>query len=449
MTDLADVDVADSAAVLSPLAWLAWHSPESVPEEYADYHSDLADWPEPGERQARVVFRGAAKSTVTTALVLWAIQTGRTKGLVWVRAIDSDCLADREAMERLGALAGMRVVVHARRQLVIVNGVPVWTKTPRGAVRGLKHVTGNGTVVRPDTAVIDDIETRDTARSAEQTKRMERWLESDLFGTAGHRTPLRVIMLGTPITPTAIIAKAMRREEPYDTWLAPLVVPYVTDGVPAWPTMYDPELEGRTEDGAWANEYLLDPLPEGSLMFPPKRTVWRDDVEPGIVWVGIDPAGDGSDATSATAARSDDHGVGVVDAFQWNGHMEDAPLELAAFIRRLIDAGHTVAGVNVEAVGAWKFMANQIANNIAPIPVVYETPITSKTERGLQLARWHKMECVWMSEHLRGSVLDVEMHTWTREGFTVTGHDDAVDSFVWAAGAATFGWSQEPPRLAA
>ncbi len=38
-----------------------------------------------------------------------------------------------------------------------------------------------------------------------------RWMQADLFATAGHNQPLRVIMLGTPITPTSLIARAMRR----------------------------------------------------------------------------------------------------------------------------------------------------------------------------------------------------------------------------------------------
>ena len=35
-------------------------APESMTAEFADYHSDLTEWLPEGERQARVVFRGAA-----------------------------------------------------------------------------------------------------------------------------------------------------------------------------------------------------------------------------------------------------------------------------------------------------------------------------------------------------------------------------------------------------
>lgn len=443
MTDLA---VLEAAAQLDPLAWMAQVAPESVTAEFADYHADLTEWLPEGERQARVVFRGAAKSTLTTALVLWAIKTGKTNGVVWVRATGDDSIIDREAMQRLGSLAGMSVTAIGHGP-VIVDGVPVWTKTPKGAVRGIRYVTATGETIRPDTVIIDDIETRETARSKMQTDRLERWMSADLFATAGHKRPIRVIMLGTPITPTSIIAKAMRQEPPYDTWIPPLVVPYLVEGVPAWPAMFDPELERRTEDGAWSNEYMLNPLPTGALMFDPARTRWVSDVGRGVVWVGVDPAGDGDDSTGCVAAMSGPDGVVLVDGLQWDGHSEDAPMEVAAFVRRLADDGWRVAGVNVEAVGAFSFIANRIGNLVAPCPVMFEQPRVSKTERALPMARWHKQGAVLMLDRLRGSALDVEMHTWTREGYTVTGHDDMVDAAVWAAGAATSGWSIEPPNV--
>ena len=203
----------------------------------------------------------APPTTLTTAFVLWAIKTRKTNGVVWVSATGDDTIIDREAMHRLGALAGMDVTAIGHGP-VIVDGVPVWTKTPKGAVRGIRYVTPFGETIRPDTVIIDDIETRETARSKMQTDRLERWMSADLFATAGHKRPIRVIMLGTPITPTSIIAKAMRREAPFDTWLPPLIVPYLNaEGEATWPAMFDPELERRTEDGAWANEYMLQPLP--------------------------------------------------------------------------------------------------------------------------------------------------------------------------------------------
>ncbi len=102
--------------------------------------------------------------------------------------------------------------------------------------------------------------------------------------------------------------------------------------------------------------------------------------------------------------------------------------------------------MNVEAVGAWRWWANRVAELVAPLPVKYETPILSKHERAIPLSRWHKLGLVSVANHLRGSPFDVEFHTWTFDGFTVTGHDDTVDAAVWAAGAATSGWKVPTPE---
>ena len=436
----------------SPLFWMAIHAPESVPADYADYHDQLAAWPDPGEKQARVVFRGAAKSTITTGLVLWAIHTARTSGLVWVRATESDCMGDREALDRLGSLAGMTVEVRASQQMVLVNGVPVWTKTPRGAVRGIKYVGEGGQVFRPDTAIVDDLETRVTARSKDQTDRLQRWMMADLFGTAGRNRPLRVVFLGTPITPNSLIARAMRREPPFDTWLPPLVVPIRTDTGAAWPAMAAEldDLERTTDDYTWSTEFLLQSIPEGSLIFPPGRTRWTAD-EPGAgrgVWIGVDPSGGAADNAGIVAAHVGPTGLVIPAAECWKGRMEDTAGQVAAMIRRLTGAGWQVYGVNVEGVGAWQYLANDIAATVAPIPVVTETPVVSKLERALPAAAWQKAGAVTLVDSLRGSLFDVELHSWTVAGDTVTGHDDMPDAFVWAGGAATGGWSAPIPVAA-
>ena len=445
------VDQLEAGATVDPRYWMVRHAPDAVPAEFAPFHGPLTRLPEPGERHARIVFRGAAKSTLTLGMIMRACHQKAITGVVWVRAIGGDSDADREAIGRLAELAGLPCKVRHAQQLVIVNGVPIWTKTPTGAVRGLKLVTAAGAVIRPDTVVIDDIETRETARSKMQTDRLGRWMQADLFATAGHDAPpLRVVMLGTPITPSCLIARAMRREAPFDTWTSPMVVPYVDgDGRPAWPAVYDDGLEDRTDDDAWANEYLLQPLPEGALLLPPDRTRWVPDseVEGVIEMVAVDPAAAGDDATGIVAAGSTPVGIVFTDAVQWNGHPEDGPHKVAELVRRRQAAGNTVASVHVEAVGAWRWYAKRVAELVAPIPVEYETPKVSKTERAVNLSRWQKRSAVWMAESLRGSPLDVELHTWTREGYTVTGHDDMADAAVWAAGAATLGWQHEPPTV--
>ncbi len=54
-----------------------------------------------------------------------------------------------------------------------------------GNVRGRKHSPGGGTVVRPDFALLDDPQTRDSARSPGQTRQREQLIKSDVGGMGG------------------------------------------------------------------------------------------------------------------------------------------------------------------------------------------------------------------------------------------------------------------------
>lgn len=422
-------------------------SPETVPAAYATFHPDLVRLPAPGEKQARVVFRGAAKTTLTRALVLHAIRYRDTSAVLVVRATGIDCKADAAAFEALAPLAGMDVETKLADQMVFINGVPVWLKSPKGKVRGLNHTYSDGRVVRPDLVVLDDLEDEESARSQTQTDHLSDFLFKSVIPTAGQNIPARVLMLGTPISPTTLIARAMRQEGLFKDWTPPMVTPIVdSEGVPAWPDTWDPSLPDNVTDDAWATEYLLNPLPSGSLVFPPERTRWVT-LDPGrfLVWVGVDPAGDGADATGIFGVALTPYGLYVVDAEAYTGHSENMPETVGMFVRSLQAKGWKVGGVNVEATGMSTYATPRIRAQVAPIAVVTEPPLLSKLERAMPLTLWHKKDQVAFAEHLRGTIADVECHTWTRKGATVTGHDDMPDAFTWAAGLATKGWSATHP----
>ena len=437
-------------ANFDPLAWSKLRIPAMVPAPFAPFHRDLTEWPKPGEKQARVVFRGAAKSTLTKALVVWACQHHRARGVLVLRAVAADSKQDREALLRLAALAGLPAKIDSDRGLILINGIPVWTRTPGGAVRGLQYVTIGGTVIRPDTIIVDDLETRETARSQAQTDKLKTWLAADALQTAGRgsENAARVIMLGTPITPNCLISQAMRREDMFATWLPPLIVPYVNEGgEAAWPSVHQPELEETVPEIVWANEYMLNPLPEGSLYFPPARTWWVPTPKQCRIWVGVDPAVDGEDATGVAAITlRPDVGLHVVDAMAWDGLASQMPLQVAAFIRRLEQNGHTVAGVLFEAnKGAWQWPATETKGLVAPITVQTQPPKLSKGERAIPVTLWQQHGWFSMSPHLKGTVADTETHSFTLSEQTITGHDDVFDAIMWAAGVATNGHLRKPP----
>jgi len=436
-----------ATATVDPLAWAKLRVPDMVPSKFAAFHRDLTVWPAPGEKQARVVFRGAAKSTLTKAMVVWACQHKRARGVLIIRAIASDAKADREALLRIAAMAGLPAVNDSDRGLTLINGVPVWTRTPGGAVRGLHHVTLTGEVIRPDTIIIDDLETRETARSKMQTDNLATWLAADALQTAGRgvENAARVIMLGTPITPTCLVSQAMRRTGMFESWLPPLVVPYTDgEGVPAWPELYEPDLAASVPAIVMANEYDLNPLPPGSLVFDPAHTQWVETPDRCPVVVAVDPAGDGEDRTGIVAAALTPTGLHIVDALAYDGPAQNMPETVGRFVRQIAES-HDVLMVGVEAVGGFVFALPLIRQACQPFTVKAETPHTSKLERALNLTLWHTASKLSMSPHLVGSDLDVEAHTWTLAGHTITGHDDMPDAMVWACALATRAWTATIP----
>lgn len=446
-------DALDAQAALSPLVWLKRFTPSAVDRPFGRYHLSLTALPGPGESQARVVFRGSAKTTTVRGLVIHAAIHRRVRGVLLIRSTDADAKADREALERNARLAGVIAHHDGATRMVIVGDVPIWTRTPGGAVRGIHWVNPDtGDVVRPELVVIDDLETRQSASSAEQTTKIRDWLFSDALQTGDQAHPVRTIMLGTPITPTCLIAQAMRRQAPFDTWLEPLIVPLEQDGNPSWPDNYDPTIRDRVPELTMATEYDLQPVPPGALLFKPDRTIWTPTPGPVACWVGVDPAGDGDDATGIAAITrlppSEVLPFGslhVVDAMAWNGPASQAPFQLQAFCSRLTAAGHTVHGVLFEAnKGPWQFMVREAAQLCAPIPVASEPPVTSKSARALPVTLWQQHGQWSMDVTLKNSTADLELHTFTISEQTVTGHDDVFDAMMWAAGVATQGHTARP-----
>ena len=460
-------------AALSPLAWLAMRSPGTAAEAFADFHEDLTALPAPGEQQLRAVFRSAAKTTLVAAMAVWAVDTGQVRSVLIIRSNGSYCRDSRDEIEDLAHRAGLPVEVRHTDDLVVIDAtrpdgsalrVPIWTKAPGKATRGIGYRNNYGERIRPELIIVDDVEDDDSARSATETDRIERYVTKVVIPTADTKHPGRVIVLGTPLSPTSMVAKMMRQEAPFDEatgWSPPMVVRYTSEregrGVPAWPDMFNPNLFERTADDVYATEYDLEPLPSGSLVFPPARTNWVRLADfPRLTYrIGVDPATGEidtkgrSDRTGIVAAGLHAGGLWVPAAICWEGDGDETPGKVVELIDQLAKAGHVCDGVAVEAVGGFRFVARRVAELVHPIPTAHGTPKDSKLVRAQDLNRWHKVDAVTFAEELRGTPLDVEFHTWNRRGQTVTGHDDMPDGLIWAGRAATDGWSVQPPQPAA
>jgi len=216
-------------------------------------------------------------------------------------------------------------------------------------------------------------------------------------------------------------------------------------GEPAWPDNFDPGKKDRIPAITWATEHMLETVPADTLYFPPGLTVWRD-TPPGLTcWVGVDPAGDGADATGIAAVALTPEGLHVPKATGWEGEAAQAPAQVARFVRELRDDGHTVGGVLFEAnKGPWQFMVTETRQLVAPLTVQSEAPTLSKSERALPFTLWHQHNQLSLDPTLRGTTADTELHTFTVDEQTVTGHDDVFDAIMWAAGVATKGGQIRP-----
>lgn len=452
-------EVLAAQARLHPLQWLKHRTPDAVPSPYAKYHHQLAELPKPGTAQLRCVFRGAAKTTITSGMVVHAAIYRRARGILVVCATFRDCKSARQRITRLAQRAGYPVHNDAEQELTVINGVPIWFRSPGGAVRGINWTAPDGEIIRPNFCVIDDLETRETARSLEQTTKNETWLFSDALATAGPEHPMAVIMLGTPITPSCLVAKAMRREPPFDVWEPPVIVPIVdADGKPAWPATFREDTLRLVPPITKATEYDLNPLPEGTLLFPSRLTAWRNTPTNSNMVIAVDPAG-GAKETKASRNRDPDNtgivamcltprGLHIADAVCYKGSRVGMPDKVLEVRNRMVAAGHRVFQVAVEAVGGWEFAADTIADRVDPTFTTCEKPIESKIERALRLTLWHSAGAVTASPHLQGSDWDVEFHSWTQEGQTVTGHDDMGDATVWGGAILTDVWQRPIPTVA-
>ena len=130
----------------------------------------------------------------------------------------------------------------------------------------------------------------------------------------------------------------------------------------------------------------------------------------------------------------------------WAGAAADMPAQVAAFVRRLQAAGHPVEGVLFEANGgAWRWPARETRDLLAPIRVQTESPRLSKGERAIPVTLSGTGSGSFaMSPHLRGTTADTELHTFTVDEQTITGHDDVFDAIMWSCGVVTRGHTVKP-----
>lgn len=221
---------------------------------FAQFHRDAIDRLERcirgGGLYALSVQRGGGKTALLEVAALWAILYGLRHFVPIVQATDT--LAKRSltkiqrALETNDALAAdfpesvgpIRALdrVRQRAHAQTLNGEPTlieFTKTSvtfptvpgspasaaiittagiTGSIKGLAAPSANGGIIRPDFLIIDDCQTRDSAKSPTQTGDREATIMGDLLGLSGPQTSIAACFLCTPIYPNDLSERFLSHE---------------------------------------------------------------------------------------------------------------------------------------------------------------------------------------------------------------------------------------------
>ena len=198
--------------------------------------------------------RGTGKSTLSECAAIWAIVYGYRRYVVVICATDT---ATREVLnsikgtfesneaimedfpeicypvEKLEGITnrckgqlcnGKRTHIEwndVKLVLPSIEGAPssgsvINSSTITGRLRGMKHKTPSGEIIRPDFVIIDDPQTHESAKSAAQTADRLRIIQSDILGMAGPGRKITAIMPCTVIYPDDVADQLLDREKSPD-----------------------------------------------------------------------------------------------------------------------------------------------------------------------------------------------------------------------------------------
>jgi hypothetical protein len=233
------------AAEQSVKAWALTYLPNWFPLAVSPAHEDAAallqSCTDEGGLGCLAISRGFGKTTWTLAAVLRAVLSGRRKYVVMICATDklaekavkklkaeleSNDRIDEDYPEATQAVRALKRITRRAAGQVWEDGTPTlieWTAggltlptakrgglvAPSsgaivhavgitGAVRGLSATGPNGEIIRPDMVVLDDCQTRESAKSPTQTTDRESAVCDDVLGLAGPTTAIAAVQLLTP-----------------------------------------------------------------------------------------------------------------------------------------------------------------------------------------------------------------------------------------------------------
>lgn len=210
-----------------------------------------------GGLYARAMWRGSGKTTIFARSMLWAILYGFRHFGVVISATERDSrkimrgqqtelwqnpllaedfpevcnpfiALENNGRRKAGQLYdrkptlldwGQDLVVLASippSDLTGVSGSVMLTRAITGAIRGLNHLTASGSVIRPDFMLLDDVQTRESAKSVIATEDRIATIEGDILGLFGGTTKPTAVQACTPIIDGDLACTYLNRKKKPD-----------------------------------------------------------------------------------------------------------------------------------------------------------------------------------------------------------------------------------------
>jgi hypothetical protein len=232
-----------------PLPWSDDHLRSIANLERAIKNGGLFAWAMP---------RGSGKTTMLIFAVLWAILYGHRRfvSIIGATTVDAESILESVKVELTHneiLLADFKVpcqffnalqddakkakgqllddeptgIVYKKTKLVMptVRGHPhnessgavITVRGLTGSLRGQKHSMNDGTILRPDFAVLDDPQTNESAMSPSQSQRREKIIAGDVLGMAGPSKTISAVMPCTVIRAGDMADRLLNRKE-HPSW---------------------------------------------------------------------------------------------------------------------------------------------------------------------------------------------------------------------------------------
>lgn len=279
------------AALADPELFLKTYFGAAFPLEFSDDHrliiQAIAEVATAGGQYALACQRGFGKTTITKGLAIWAILKGLRQFLCIICATDSaakkllkqikDELCWNETLnadfpelwgipqlqndarkaggqmccgKKTQITWGVNMIVLPTREGSPIAGAIISTCGITGAIRGQNHRLMTGEIIRPDMAILDDPQTRESAKSSSQTTERVEIIEGDVMGLAGPTVTIACIMPCTVIY-QGDLADEMLDSKKHPMWKASRLkmLRARPTNEKLWDTYFEIRAEGKRVDG--------------------------------------------------------------------------------------------------------------------------------------------------------------------------------------------------------